>query len=532
MTFAIPILLFRQAGRTRDGVHHREENPPAGPQEFSWFAQKGSSRPPLVRVAGHIRKPVSGRKHQTGRIGRKSTELDTSETSACLDRDGDCASFPAGKGATAMAIRSTFRILAALAALLAGISSANADRRVALVIGIGAYKNLSSLDNPVSDAKAIAASLRGRGFEVHEYYDALRGDLLNALEDFQAATSGADVALVYYAGHGMELAGENVLAPIDTEVTCEPRQARRTVKIGELFDALGQAKNQVVLLDACRNDPFPQCASRGTLSGGGFRGLQRVAASDTSLIIANSTLSGQLAADGEPGAHSPFATALLSRFDADGSAPLRDMLDRTARDVRDATGGTQVPEISTQGGAPDICLNANCSQAVASNQSSATTTTEQSTTTRAAEDKEAYEAAIAVGSCGALQAFVGAYPSSFYASLARERAIEACAPRPQEQASVQPQTQTQAGSDYEGEFIFPDSSGRRLTRDDLAPLSVEQLRIARNEIYARNGRFFRDQNLKDYFSQYSWYQPNSWDPPLNATEKYNVRVIQQEEKRR
>src|ERR1700752_1013377 len=123
-----------------------------------------------------------------------------------------------------MAIRRAFRILAALAAVLAGISSANADRRVALVIGIGAYKNLSALDNPVSDAKAIAASLRGRGFEVHEYYDALRGDLLNALEDFQAATAGADVALVYYAGHGMELAGENVLAPIDTEVTCEPRQ--------------------------------------------------------------------------------------------------------------------------------------------------------------------------------------------------------------------------------------------------------------------------------------------------------------------
>ena len=187
---------------------------------------------------------------------------------------------------------------------------------------------------------------------------------------FQAAASNAEVALVYYAGHGMELAGDNVLAPIDTEVTCEPRQARRTVKIGDLFEALGQAKNQVVLLDACRNDPFPQCASRGTPSGSGFRGLQRVAASDTSLIIANSTLSGQLAADGDPGAHSPFATALLSRFDADGSAPLRDMLDRTARDVRDATGGTQVPEISTQGGAPDICLNPQCNQPVASTQQS------------------------------------------------------------------------------------------------------------------------------------------------------------------
>jgi hypothetical protein len=424
----------------------------------------------------------------------------------------------------------SFRTLAVvLSLLLLGVTSANADRRVALVIGIGAYKNLSTLGNPVSDAKAVAGSLRGRGFEVHEHYDLVRGDLLNALEDFQAAASDAEVALVYYAGHGMELAGDNVLAPVDTEVTCEPRQARRTVKIAELFEALGQAKNQVVLLDACRNDPFPQCASRGTPSASGFRGLQRVAASDTSLIIANATLSGQLAADGDPGAHSPFATALLSRFDADGSAPLRDMLDRTARDVRDATGGTQVPEISTQGGAPEICLNAECNQAVASNQSSSTTT-QQPSTTGSGDDKGAYEAAIAVGSCGALEAFVNAYPSSFYASLARERAAAACAPTPQQQASVEPQAQP--GRDLGEGFIFSDSSERRLTRDDLAPLSVEQLRIARNEIYARNGRFFRDEKLKDFFSQYSWYQPTSWDPPLNATEKYNVRVIQQEEKRR
>jgi len=432
-----------------------------------------------------------------------------------------------------MPVRGSLRTLAiVLAAILFGITAARADRRVALVIGIGAYKNLSTLANPVSDAKAVAASLRGRGFEVFEHYDPVRGDLLNALEDFQAAASNASVALVYYAGHGMELAGDNVLAPIDTEVTCEPRQARRTVKIADLFEALGQAKNQVVLLDACRNDPFPQCASRGTASGSGFRGLQRVAASDTSLIIANATLSGQLAADGDAGAHSPFATALLSRFDADGGAPLRDMLDRTARDVRETTGGTQIPEISTQGGAPDICLNPECNQSIASNQS-ASTTIPPASTGGAADDKGAYEAAIAVGSCGALEAFVNAYPSSFYASLARERAAASCAAPSQEeqqQASVEPQAQPERG--YGEGFIFPDSGERRLTRDELAPLSVEQLRIARNEIFARNGRFFRDESLKTYFSQYSWYQPNSWDPPLNATEKYNVRAIQQEEKRR
>jgi hypothetical protein len=209
------------------------------------------------------------------------------------------------------------------------------------------------------------------------------------------------------------------------------------------------------------------------------------------------------------------------------------MLDRTARDVRDATGGTQVPEISTQGGAPDICLNSQCNQSVASTQQSSTTTTNPPASTGIVDDRGAYEAAIAVGSCGALQAFVSAYPSSFYASLARERATVACAPPPQEeeqQAAVEPEAQPERG--YDEGFIFPDSSERRLTRDDLAPYTAYQLRIARNEIYARNGRFFRDEELKAYFSKYSWYQPSSWDPPLNATEKYNVGLIQKEEKRR
>jgi hypothetical protein len=424
-------------------------------------------------------------------------------------------------------------LAAAFAAVLLGTAPAEADRRVALVIGIGTYKNLSSLENPVADAQAIAQSLRGRGFEVFEHYDLARGDLLNALEDFQAAAAGATVALVYYAGHGMEMAGENVLAPVDTEVSCEPRQARRTVKVDQLFEALGNAQNQVVLLDACRNDPFPQCASRGTASGGGFRGLQRVGPTDTSLIIANATLSGSVAADGDPGGHSPFAAALLSRIASDGGIPLRDMLDRTARDVRTATGGTQVPEISTQGGAPDVCIDANCSREIAVVPDTQTsTTTPPPATTAEPPDKVAYEAAVAVGTCGALQAFMTAYPSSFYAALAQERTTSACAPAPQEQqqAAVDPQPPPDRG--YDDGFIFPDSSERRLTRDELRGLSVKELRIARNEIFARNGRFFQSDDLTQHFRQYSWYQPHSWEVSLNTTENYNVELIQAEERRR
>ncbi|MGH9331069.1 MAG: caspase family protein [Vicinamibacterales bacterium] len=431
------------------------------------------------------------------------------------------------------------RVLARLAAIVGVIAAsaateAQADKRVALIVGIGAYKNLSTLANPVGDAQAVASALRGHGYQVFEHYDLGRGDFLNALEDFERTADQADLAIIYYAGHGMEIAGENVLAPIDTEVTCEPKQARRTVEVEDLFQALGRAKNQVVLLDACRDDPFPQCASRSARSGGGFRGLQRIVETDTSLIIANATLSGQLAADGDAGRHSPFAEALLARFATDGGRPLRDMLDSTARDVRQSTSGAQVPEITTQGGAPEICLSEGC------NAAPQVAVTEQQTPPPViergeADDKVAYEAAVGVGTCGALEAFVAAFPSSFYATLAEERARTACAPPepPQQQAAVPPPEPPPVQQpDYGSGFIFPDSSNRRLSREELSGLSAADLRIARNEIFARRGRFFRSADLDAHFRQYSWYQPFAWDTPLNATESYNVQLIQAEEKRR
>lgn len=426
------------------------------------------------------------------------------------------------------------RIATILGLLLAAATTAHAERRVALIIGIGAYENLSPLANPVADARAVATALRGFGYDVSEHYDLARGDFLNALEDFERAADQADLALVYYAGHGMEVGGANVLAPIDTQVSCEPRQTRRAVEVGDLFDALGRAKNQVVLLDACRDDPFPQCASRGGRSGAGFRGLQRVIAQDTSLLIANATLSGQLAADGDAGEHSPFATALLSRFASDGGMPLRDMLDHTARDVRQATNGVQVPEITTQGGAPNICLTADCGAAPAPQVSAPAPQAVPLPAAKAEpDDKIAYEAAVEVGSCGALQAFVEAFPGSFYATLAKERAKSACAAsQPLEQQAVVAPAPLPVERGHDPGFIFPDSHIRRLSPGELGGLSSSELRLARNEIYARKGRFFKSADLTAHFSQYSWYQPFTWEPPLNATESYNVSVIQREERRR
>ena len=125
-------------------------------------------------------------------------------------------------------------------------------RRVALIIGNNNYSALSKLDNPVPDAKAVAGVLKAHGFEVFEHYDITRADLLDALETFKKAADQSSAALIYYAGHGMALAGKNVIAPIDMEVNCDSQEALRSVEADKLFEALGSAPQQVVLLDARR----------------------------------------------------------------------------------------------------------------------------------------------------------------------------------------------------------------------------------------------------------------------------------------
>jgi formylglycine-generating enzyme required for sulfatase activity len=249
-------------------------------------------------------------------------------------------------------------VAAALVLLLSAWAPVAAEgKRVALVVGMSAYQHLSSLPNPVPDAKAIAAELKSHGFEVSEYYNLDRADLLDALEKFERDATGAEVALVYYAGHGMEVQGKNLLAPTDMEVECENKSALRSVDLQQLFKAAGPAPQQIVLLDACRNDPFPQCPARGTGQGSGFRGLSLLGEADRTVLIANATGSGKLAADGDPGAHSPFATALLKNFSENPRLYFGDLLNKTAEDVKVASRSVQIPEVTTQGGSPKVCLD-------------------------------------------------------------------------------------------------------------------------------------------------------------------------------
>lgn len=129
-------------------------------------------------------------------------------------------------------------------------------------------------------------------------------------------------------------------------------QAKRVALVIGIVIAGAQ---QIVLLDACRNNPFPQCAR--DKFGLWLPRLSLVGKADRTLLIANATLSGNLAADGDPGAHSPFASALIKNFNEHPRLYFGDLLNMTAADVRVASRGAQIPEITARGGSPRICLD-------------------------------------------------------------------------------------------------------------------------------------------------------------------------------
>jgi TPR repeat protein len=249
-----------------------------------------------------------------------------------------------------------------VAALAATTNASHGAGRVALVIGIDRYAHLSPLANPERDARAIAELLRGGGFRVIERFGPAADfvGLSDALAELEAAAP--DEALIYFAGHGFALEKTDVLAPHDIEVDCDLRTAKRFVRLEELFQRIEDVPRKVVLLDACRNDPFPACPKRGGAAAS-FRNIGFLGRNSSGLLVASSTLSGSVASDGPADGHSPFASAFLRIARENPAAPMRDVLDEAAAEVARLTGNAQVPEIITRGGAPRMCLAENCAGA-------------------------------------------------------------------------------------------------------------------------------------------------------------------------
>lgn len=232
-----------------------------------------------------------------------------------------------------------------------------APRRVALVIGIADYQYVNKLSNPINDARAMQTLLELHCFEVMAVHDANHEPLLVALSEFRIAADGAELALVYYAGHGIHYDGSDILLPKSLPARCSPRTRRDalvgTVGLDEVMFAASGAKNRVVILDACRTTSFPTCQSRG--DDAGFRALGRYAETRGALI-ATSTSRGRVASDGPRNGHSPFNEILRAHLSAYPRALLHEVLIATNRELSARPDG-QTPGLYFDNGIPPpVCL--------------------------------------------------------------------------------------------------------------------------------------------------------------------------------
>jgi uncharacterized caspase-like protein len=237
-----------------------------------------------------------------------------------------------------------FIIALSIAGTLVSANAANADRRVAFVVGNGAYKNVQALPNPPIDAKSMAGVLRNAGFEVVEGTNLPRDKMTERLLEFGQKAQGADVALFFYAGHGIAIDGINYLLPVDADIKSE-----MDVKLGSainidvtLDQTMSDAKVKLVFLDACRDNPFTaKIKATATRSVNVQTGLAEMKSGEGTLI-AFATGPGQTALDGQEGTHSPFTRALVANITAPG-VEIQQAMTKVRAQVSEETNKSQLP---------------------------------------------------------------------------------------------------------------------------------------------------------------------------------------------
>lgn len=299
-----------------------------------------------------------------------------------------------------------------LLALLVGQAFADDQgRRVALVIGNGAYRNAPTLTNPPNDATDMAAKLRELGFQVVLGTDLDMAGFAATLRRFAQALDGSDVALLFYAGHGLQVDGVNYLVPVDARIEASSDLDFQAVKLDSLIGLMDKgAPLSIILLDACRNNPL----SRGLTRSAAAPGLAPQSIASGS-YIAFSTAPGNVAYDGEGTRNSPFTAALLENLGRE-NVDIRLMMADVRAEVWQHTHEKQLPwennsligrfyfkpaEIPSPG--PDAALLA---------------------------ERDAFDKARAAGTAQAMRDFLTAYPNGLFADIARSSAAALAEPAP------------------------------------------------------------------------------------------------------
>ena len=309
-------------------------------------------------------------------------------------------------------MRNLFRfcpLLLALALILPA-APAFAAKRVALVLANSAYQNAPPLTNPVNDGAVIAKTLKDAGFDVVDFRRDLPAlETRRALREFADAARGADIALVYYAGHGIEVEGSNYLIPVDAKLERDTDVFDEALSLDRVLVAIDPAKQlRLVILDACRDNPFGKNMKRTVATRGIGRGLAQVEPTSPNTLIAYSAKAGFTAQDGD-GSNSPFTVALSKHLTTPG-LDVRRAFGFVRDDVLKTTNNKQEPFVYGSLGGEDVPLVPAKVAAIAP---------AQPATNSPAEMRRDYELALQVGNKSAWDAFLAQHPDGFYSNLAK-----------------------------------------------------------------------------------------------------------------
>ncbi|MDB5533059.1 MAG: hypothetical protein JWO28_1374 [Hyphomicrobiales bacterium] len=278
-----------------------------------------------------------------------------------------------------------------------------AEKRVALVIGMSKYQQVPRLANPARDADAMTTLLQKAGFDIVESQRDLGiADLRRAVREFASTSRDADIAVVYYAGHGMEVNGTNYLIPTDAKLASDFDVEDETMSLDRVLKALESTRRlRLVILDACRDNPFATTIKRSVASRSIGRGLAEIEPATSNTLIAFAAKAGAVASDGE-GLNSPFATALIKNIVEPG-LDLRLAFGRVRDDVMKTTGNRQEPFVYGSLGGETMALVPAPDKKVDPD----------------AEARVDYELAAQVGTRDAWDSFLKRHITGMFADLAR-----------------------------------------------------------------------------------------------------------------
>ena len=298
-------------------------------------------------------------------------------------------------------------IFAVIAGLWLACGPALAEKRIALVIGNSAYKNAPILSNPVNDATLVAGMFKSANFDlVTTRLNLNVSEMRKVLREFGARAHDADIAVIYYAGHGIELDGNNYLIPTDASLETDADVLDETLPLDRVLFAAEPAKQlRLIILDACRDNPFAKTMKRTVASRAVGRGLAKVEPNLPNTMIAFAAKAGSTASDGDS-KNSPFAAALVDHLTKPG-LDLRKAFGYVRDDVLKNTGYKQEPYVYGSLGGEDMPL-VPARPAASGPQASP-------------DDpiRKDYELALQLGTRDGWNAFLARYRDGFYADLAK-----------------------------------------------------------------------------------------------------------------